>query len=343
MTENTAQAAFVNPRSHYRIWLLRLMLPIDGPIGRILSAALILSLTWVCLGLMKGRLGFYEQLFFTAMIAYSIVIFARIIGQSEQAIDDLQMYTDLPAEQLASIRTYMSHNSRKELFYTLAGALFFGCAHILLIRISSGSSLNDILFNSSVYSTHLGTLVTWIILTTVISSLINNAIVWARLGNTLEIDLLRPKASCIIGRVAVLSTLSIIGAQVLFGILMMDSTSDWVSIVPGLAASFVPSLALFFIPVWPLHKRLRASKAASLDDIDNSIQALGNLSGLALTNVESVEQLNRLLLLRREVQLVSIWPYDTSNMFRFMLYLLLPPLTWVGAALVENMVGVFVE
>jgi hypothetical protein len=123
----------------------------------------------------------------------------------------------------------------------------------------------------------------------------------------------------------------------------MDSASDWVSIVPGLAASFVPSLALFFIPVWPLHKRLRASKAASLDDIDNSIQALGNLSGLALTNVESVEQLNRLLLLRREVQLVSIWPYDTSNMFRFMLYLLLPPLTWVGAALVENMVGVFVE
>lgn len=212
-----------------------------------------------------------------------------------------------------------------------------------MIRISSGSSLNDILFNSSVYSTHLGTLVTWIILTTVISSLTNNAIVWARLGKTFEIDLLRPKASCIIGRIAVLSTLSIIGAQVLFDILMMDSASDWVSIVPGLAASFVPSLALFFIPVWPLHKRLRTSKATSLDDIDNSIQALGNLSGLALTNVESVEQLNRLLLLRREVQLVSIWPYDTSNMFRFMLYLLLPPLTWVGAALVENMVGVFVE
>ena len=158
-----------------------------------------------------------------------------------------------------------------------------------MIRISSGSSLNDILFNSSVYSTHLGTLVTWIILTTVISSLTNNAIVWARLGKTFEIDLLRPKASCIIGRIAVLSTLSIVGAQVLFDILMMDSASDWVSIVPGLAASFVPSLALFFIPVWPLHKRLRTSKATSLDDIDNSIQALGNLSGLALTNVESVE------------------------------------------------------
>jgi hypothetical protein len=44
---------------------------------------------------------------------------------------------------------------------------------------------------------------------------------------------------------------------------------------------------------------------------------------------------------RREVQLVSTWPFDGTNLLRIAFYLLLIPLTWVGAALVENLVELF--
>ena len=98
---------------------------------------------------------------------------------------------------------------------------------------------------------------TWLVMTAVITALITNAVIWSRVGDTLEIDLLRPAAACIIGRVAVLSTLSIIGAQVLFIFLILEHGWDWYSVFPGLAAGFLPTLALFFIPVWPLHKRMQ--------------------------------------------------------------------------------------
>jgi hypothetical protein len=45
--------------------------------------------------------------------------------------------------------------------------------------------------------------------------------------------------------------------------------------------------------------------------------------------------------MRREVQQVSTWPFDGTNLFRIAFYLLLIPLTWVGAALVENLVELF--
>jgi hypothetical protein len=193
-----------------------------------------------------------------------------------------------------------------------------------------------------VYAAQLGTLISWIVLTAVISSLINNALVWARLGNGLDIDLLQPRAAYAIGRIAALSTLSIIGAQVLFVILIIDSGWDWAAVFPGLAASFIPTLALFFIPVLPLHKRLSELKLQELTKLDTAIRQLGRLSSLSLENAAAVDQLNRLLQLRREVQDASAWPFDGSNLMKIIFYLLLPPLTWVGAALVENVVNAVV-
>jgi hypothetical protein len=35
---------------------------------------------------------------------------------------------------------------------------------------------------------------------------------------------------------------------------------------------------------------------------------------------------------------VPEWPFDIGLLARLLLYLILPPLTWVGAALIENLV-----
>jgi hypothetical protein len=323
----------------HRTWLLRLIVPFGGRYSRLLSAAIILAFTWLLLGLINDELSRYEQLFFASLFAYSIAIFSRIVEQSQNAVDELQESMEIPADLLAPIRRYMASNTSKELFYMLAGALFFGTLHATLIRLAYDTPLTGVFSQPDVYAAQLGTLTSWVVLTAAISSLINNAIVWARLGSGLEIDLLQPRAAYTIGRIAVLSTLSIIGAQVLFVILILDSGWDWVSVFPGLAASFIPTLALFFIPVWPLHTRLREQKKAALAKLEQKIRPLGNFSELALENSEAVDQLNRLLQLRREIQAASVWPFDAPNLVRIILYLLLPPLTWVGAALVENMVG----
>jgi hypothetical protein len=40
----------------------------------------------------------------------------------------------------------------------------------------------------------------------------------------------------------------------------------------------------------------------------------------------------------QEISQVSTWPFDLGNIARLALYLIIPPLTWAGAALIENVV-----
>ena len=50
-----------------------------------------------------------------------------------------------------------------------------------------------------------------------------------------------------------------------------------------------------------------------------------------------------LLHYRREIAQASTWPFDLGNLTTFAFYLIIPPLTWVGAALIENLVNVLIQ
>ncbi len=340
MPEHTSLAPTQNLQ---RIWLLRLVLPFGGAFNRLLTGLLIIAVTWVLLWLCSDEISRYELWFFACLFGYSVVIFSRIIEQSERAVDEIQSATALPAEQLAPLRNYMSRYTRGEFIYNLIGALLAGSIHVAVIRASHDTPLGEIFRNRELYASQVGTLAAWVILTFVISSLINNAMAWSRLGRVIRIDLLRPRAVCAIGRIAVLSTLSVIGAQVLFVILIIDSGWDWFTTFPGLLASSLPTLAMFFIPVLPLHRRLRESKARALAGLDRKIGALGNVADFELDDSHRIDELNRLLQLRREVREASVWPFDASNLLRLVFYVLLVPMTWVGAALVESVVDALVD
>jgi hypothetical protein len=48
-----------------------------------------------------------------------------------------------------------------------------------------------------------------------------------------------------------------------------------------------------------------------------------------------------LLAYRREIRAISEWPFDLGSATRFGLILVIPPLTWIGAALVERLLDAF--
>jgi len=49
-----------------------------------------------------------------------------------------------------------------------------------------------------------------------------------------------------------------------------------------------------------------------------------------------------LLSYRREVLGTREWPFDLGVVTRLGLYLVIVPLTWIGAALIENVVDLFI-
>jgi hypothetical protein len=97
-------------------------------------------------------------------------------------------------------------------------------------------------------------------------------------------------------------------------------------------------MIMFVIPVWPIHHRLAALKERGMKAVNNRIDAC--LDGQDTPDLEAPElrQLTLLLSYRREITQVSTWPFDVGNITRLILYLIIVPLTWAGAALIENLV-----
>jgi len=98
----------------------------------------------------------------------------------------------------------------------------------------------------------------------------------------------------------------------------------------------VQNVATLLLPVRGLHERLRAAKREELARVNAAIRGdAGALRGSPLGRRER-PALADLLAWRRFVESVPEWPIDVSTLGRTALYVGIPLLSWVGAALVER-------
>ena len=89
---------------------------------------------------------------------------------------------------------------------------------------------------------------------------------------------------------------------------------------------------LFLLPVIPVHRRVARAKQSELAAVNADIAARAD------TPEPGYSTLEPLLVYRREVLDAPEWPFDTGALGRLALYLIIPPLTWIGAALIEIVV-----
>jgi hypothetical protein len=75
-----------------------------------------------------------------------------------------------------------------------------------------------------------------------------------------------------------------------------------------------------------------------LDNINDRIEACPDTMVGSDSDVRVLEKLTPLLTYRREIAQISTWPFDVGNVARLTLYMVIPPLTWVAAALIENLI-----
>jgi hypothetical protein len=179
------------------------------------------------------------------------------------------------------------------------------------------------------------TILVWVMMVAVISSLIDNALIFRRMAQSIAIDLLNVRTLTPFGSVAVSSTLALIGAQALFPLMALEGNLETVAFLPGITATTITMVMIFVLPVWPIHKRVVASKRDELERINQEISHVSRPDG---SDPGIYTTLNPLLIYRREIAAVSEWPFDTSVISRLALYLIIPPLTWVGAALIEILI-----
>ena len=85
--------------------------------------------------------------------------------------------------------------------------------------------------------------------------------------------------------------------------------------------------------MWDIHKRMLAIKTQQLADLAVRISQ----TSTALSTPE-VNQLEVLLQRRERVLAATTWPLDITILQRFLFYIIIPPLAWVGAAIVEYLI-----
>ena len=323
-----------------KIWLLRLV-P-EFPFGRLLTAIALLAvlLPLFHLGVTDDPMTSTPALFFALTIAYIIPVFSLITASSAEALEELRPLLNLDDSAFENTRRKLDCATLTQVRLCLGLGALFGFAHMSLIRGSVTGAALELSGSLSGFLSTLGTLLVWMIMSTVVPMLVKQTMLFGQLGaNHVRISLLNTGQLLPFARVSITSSLAIIGALALFPLMGVGSGQNLVESLPGVLALMVPLMVMFTIPVWPVHRRALALKRQEIVVVNTEIEAcLGTHSAVDL-EPSGMNQLTQLLNYRREIAQVSTWPFNIGSITRMFLYLIIVPLMWAGAALIENLVN----
>jgi len=171
---------------------------------------------------------------------------------------------------------------------------------------------------------------TWSVVGLVLAAGLHNAFVLYRVGQLVDIDIFNLDTLNPFGQSGLRSMLIIVGALALMPLQAIDQEFRWVNYQNGILVGVPAIFLLMLVPNWSVHKRIRAEKQQELEKLDAAIYATPRTLG-----DESLNRLNALLQRRHLVAHLRNWPMDFSLVARVVFYVLIPPLAWSGAALVE--------
>ncbi len=324
-----------------KIWLLKLVFPIRC--GGLLSACAIFCVLYLIL-----NLGAHHRtesnaplLFYSAIIAYIVWAFDFITSKTQTALHELRPQLALSDSEYAEAMQVLGYCKPWETLVCLGVGVAGGTTHIAIIMMGyfsggvSGSAEGMGILGSA------GTMLVWIVVSAMTYFLVSYARLFALLGkDAIEINLFNTRTLVPFSRVAINASLAIIGAMALFPLMYFNQTSV-ANALPGLVSMSVPMIVIFAIPIWPVHARLRDARDQTLDAVDAQLNECCGSAPARTPDTDSLERLIPLLQYRREILQAPLWPFDASAYTRMGLYLVIVPLTWAGAAMIEMLMEAY--
>ena len=156
---------------------------------------------------------------------------------------------------------------------------------------------------------------------------------FTRTGASVPIDIFVPERLNHFAQNGLIDVLTISGAMILTMAQSLDFSFRFDNYSKSLAIAGPAILYLSMQPMWDLHKRMQKMQARALEAIGLDIAKASKVSQPA-----DMQRLETLLQRRDRLSSLSTWPINVTLIQRFILYVVLPPLAWVGAALVEELV-----
>ncbi len=156
-----------------------------------------------------------------------------------------------------------------------------------------------------------------------------------------DIDLLNLENIFVYGRSGLRGALFWLIILAISGIIVLDLGSGLWATLPMFAISLVIGLLVLLTPAREVRSLIRDVKREELARLEPLLrQARDN----ALTGDASTQgRLTDLVTYKTQVESTREWPFDSSTLLRFGLYLLIPVSSMVGGALVERVIDVVLD
>lgn len=166
---------------------------------------------------------------------------------------------------------------------------------------------------------------------------------FSRLAGRLEqIDLLEPSKLAPFARQALRATLPGLLGLSFIALNALDQGFAWAIGVVG-TLSLASGIPILGVPLRRVRDRVRRAKREELSRVHGAIRGEpGALSGSPI-EPHAPLALADLLAWRDEIEAVPEWPLDPGTLGRYGLYLAIPVASWVGGAMVERLLDLFLS
>ena len=105
----------------------------------------------------------------------------------------------------------------------------------------------------------------------------------------------------------------------------------------GFAASLVALFSILSLPLSGIRRRIADRRQEILLELDGRLEAIDS-ANLGTVSADALRDIDTILDMRERVLQAPAWPMDLAGVRRILLYIILPPLTWAAAALVEMLI-----
>jgi hypothetical protein len=150
-------------------------------------------------------------------------------------------------------------------------------------------------------------------------------------GRTVAIDIYDSSKLEAFARNGVDDVLLITGAIALTAIQALDAQFRLGNFLAALLVALPAASYLLIRPMWAVHLRLSQQKREFIADINLQIAGLREAAA-------PIPDLELLLQHRDRLKRTYTWPMDLAIVYRLLFYVVIPPLAWLGAALMETAV-----
>ena len=190
--------------------------------------------------------------------------------------------------------------------------------------------------NAPMISIFIGQLLVWVCVGFLLSIRLYVGNLFYQFGKTINISIFEHSALEPFARVGMLDVGIVVGCLVIAVVQSIDVQFRMNNYATAFLVAVPAGTALLIRPMWSLHRRLAESKKKLLAEVCQQLEAASEQS-----NAADMAVLESLLQRRDRIKAIHTWPVDVAIWRRLFFYILIPPLAWSGAALVEVVIDKF--